>query len=245
MKRLFISLFVFLFCLNLSAQEFWFEAGLKGGAGMSFLYNKNILDDSDWDYALTPMFGAGAKFSCNFGPYHGVFLEALYNKSGQDWKYNIASSTQDFDYSVEWQSIDLYILYRGIRNRTYFEIGPMYSLLQKFEQPALGVGGTAETTDFYESSYFGGAFGFGGYVVGSETFSMGIGIRLNYGFGDVVNDKGFAEGNGFPNPVKDAAYETVEKTNIMSAQFLVEFNFGVGRFAKTACSERFKRIRRR
>jgi hypothetical protein len=243
MKRLFISLFVFLFCLNLSAQEFWFEAGLKGGAGMSFLYNKNILDDSDWDYALTPMFGAGAKFSCNFGPYHGVFLEALYNKSGQDWKYNIASSTQDFDYSVEWQSIDLYILYRGIRNRTYFEIGPMYSLLQKFEQPVLN--GKTETTDFYESSYFGGAFGFGGYVVGSETFSMGIGLRLNYGFGDVVNDKGLAEGNGFPNPVKDTAYETVEKTNIMSAQFLVEFNFGVGRFAKTACSERFKRIRRR
>lgn len=243
MKRLFISLFVFLFCLKLSAQEFWFEAGLKGGAGMSFLYNKNILDDSDWDYALTPMFGAGAKFSCNFGPYHGVFLEALYNKSGQDWKYNIANSTQDFDYSVEWQSIDLYVLYRGIRNRTYFEIGPMYSLLQKFEQPALG--GDTETTDFYESSYFGGAFGFGGYIAGSETFSVGIGLRLNYGFGDVVNDKGLAEGNGFPNPVKDAAYETVEKTNIMSAQFLVEFNFGVGRFAKTACSERFKRIRRR
>ena len=243
MKRTIISLLAFLFCLNLNAQEFWFEAGLKGGGGLSFLYNKNIVDDSNWDYALTPMYGVGAKFSCNFGPYHGVFFEGLYNKSGQDWTYNIATSTNDFDYSVEWQSIDLYVLYRGIRNRAYFEIGPRYSLIQKFEQTALM--GTTETTDFYESSYFGAALGFGGYIAGSETFSVGIGMRLNYGFGDIVNDKGLAEGNGFPNPVKDIAYETEEKTNIMFAQFLVEFNFGVGRFAKTACSERFKRIRRR
>ena len=243
MKRTFFSLFAFLFCLHLNAQEFWFEAGLKGGAGMSFLYNKNIADDSDWNYKLTPMFGAGAKFSVNFGPYHGVFLEGLFNKSKQDWTFNTSASTEDFDYSVEWQSIDLYILYRGIKNRTYFEIGPMYSLIQKFEQPALS--GTTETTDFYESSNIGAAFGFGGYVAGTETFSVGIGIRLNYGFIDMVNDKGLSEGTGFPNPVKDAAYETAEKTNIMFAQFLVEFNFGVGRFAKTACSERFKRIRRR
>ncbi|MEO1257271.1 MAG: outer membrane beta-barrel protein [Bacteroidota bacterium] len=245
MKKFTISLFVFLFCLTLHAQEFWFEAGLKGGVGMSFLYNKNVVDDSNWDYALTPMFGAGAKFSCNFGPYHGVFLEGLFNKSTQDFRYNIASSTEDFDYSVEWQSIDLYVLYRGIKNRVYFEVGPMYSLIQKFEQPLIHNAAASESTDFYENSYFGGVFGFGGYIAGAETFSVGIGVRLNYGFGDIVNDKGLAESNGFPNPVKDIAYETEERTNIMFAQFLVEFNFGVGRFAKTACSERFKRIRRR
>ena len=208
---------------------------------MSFLYNKNIADDSDWDYKLTPMYGAGAKFSVNFGPYNGVFFEGLYNKSTQDFNYNIASSTQDFEYSVEWQSIDLYVLYRGIRNRAYFEIGPMYSLIQKVEQ---GTGGTlAETSNFYETSYFGGAFGVGGYVAGSETFSVGIGLRLNYGFGDVVNSDG--QKVGYPNNVADPGYVTNEKTNIMFAQFLVEFNFGVGRYAKTSCGERFKRVRRR
>src|SRR5690606_39200304 len=128
-----------------------------------------------WGYKLTPMYGAGAKFSVNFGPYNGIFLEGLYNKSAQDFNYNIATSTEDFEYSVEWQSIDLYMLYRGIRNRAYFEIGPMYSLIQKVEQ---GTGGTlAETTNFYKDSYFGGAFGFGGYVAGTESFSVGIGLR--------------------------------------------------------------------
>lgn len=244
MKRTVISLFALLFCFHVSAQEFWFEAGLKGGAGMSFLYNKNVLDDDNWDYKLTPMYGAGAKFSVNFGPYHGVFLEGLYNKSAQDFNFNLAGLTDDFEYSIEWQSIDLYVLYRGIRNRTYFEIGPMYSMIQKFEQTNPLGNNKLETTEFYKSSYLGGAFGFGGYVVGSETFSMGLGLRLNYGFGDMVNDKGLAEGNGFPNPVKSAPYTTDEKTNIMFAQFMVEFNFGVGRFAKTACSQRFKKMRR-
>lgn len=240
MKRTIIALFAFFFCLQLTAQEFWFEAGLKGGAGMSFLYNKNIADDGNWDYALTPMYGGGAKFSVNFGPYHGVFVEGLYNQSQQDWIYNVSTSTEDFDYSVKWQSIDLYLLYRGIRNRTYFEIGPMYSMLQKVEQG--GVEPYNESTDFYEDSYFGGVFGFGGYVVGQETFSVGIGLRLNYGFGDLVNDAG--QKDGYPNLPNDMPYETVENTNPIFAQFLVELNFGVGRFAKTACSQRFKRIRR-
>lgn len=245
MKKQIITLFAFVLCLQLSAQEFWFEAGLKGGAGMSFLYNKNIVDDSDWDYAMTPMFGVGAKFSMNFGPYHGVFLEGLYNKSKQDFIYNLPISSDDFDYSVEWSSIDLYVLYRGIRNRTYFEIGPMYSMIQKVEQgsPNDPMAPTHESTDYYESGYLGGAFGFGGYVIGSETFSMGIGIRLNYGFLDVINQDG--QTLGYPNEAKITPYAATEKTNPMFAQFLVEFNFGVGRFAKTACSERFKRIRRR
>lgn len=241
MKKSILSLLAFLFCLNISAQEFWFEAGLKGGAGLSFLYNKNVVDDNDWDYTMTPMFGAGAKFSCNFGPYHGVFFEGLYNKSKQDFIYNTPISNDDFDYSIEWTSIDLYVLYRGIRNRTYFEIGPMYSLLQKVEQ---GTDGTlTESSDYYKSSYLGGALGFGGYVAGSETFSVGIGMRLNYAFGDIITDDG--QTLGYPNVAKITAYETSEKSNIMFAQFLIEFNFGVGRFAKTACSERFKRIRRR
>ena len=72
---------------------------------------------------------------------------------------------------------------------------------------------------------------------------VGVDLPVFLGAFKEVNDKGLDQ--GFPNPVKDIAYETVEKTNIMFAQFLLEFNFGVGRFAKTACSERFKRIRRR
>ena len=242
MKKILTSLIAIFFCLQLTAQEFWFEAGLKGGIGLSFLYNKNIVDDDNWQYKFTPMSALGAKFSVNFGPYHGVFMEALFNQSKQDFNYNTANSTEDFAYSVKWKSIDTYLLYRGIRNRTYFEIGPMYSLIQKVEQ---GNGGEtfAETTSFYKNGLPGGVFGFGGYVAGAETFSVGMGVRLHYVFGDMVTEAG--QNKGYPTPVADPPYSVMEKTSPLFALFLIELNFGVGRFAKTACSERFKRIRRR
>ncbi len=242
MKKLLLPLFCAFVFTSVNAQEFWFEAGLKGGVGYSFLYNKNIADDNNWDYQFTPMYGVGAKFSVNFGPYNGVVMEGIYNQSQQDFSYKTAASTQDIDYSVKWKSIDTYLLYRGIRNRAYFEIGPMLSLVQEVTQ---GNGGEtfATTTDFYNSTYLAGVLGVGGYIVGTETFSIGIGMRFHYGFGDFVNDAG--QKANYPNPVNDQPYQNAENTSPAFAQFLVEFNFGVGRFAKTACSERFKRIRRR
>ncbi len=242
MKRLLFSLlFAFVFT-SLSAQEFWFEAGLKGGIGTSFLYNKNIADDKNWEYNFTPMFGVGAKFSVNFGPYNGVVIEGVYNQSQQDFNYKTATSMQDLDYSVKWKSIDSYLLYRGIRNRAYFEVGPMLSLVQEVEQGNDGETFTT-TTDFYNSTYIAGVFGVGGYIYGTETFSIGMGMRFHYGFGDLVNDNG--QQNNYPNPVNDMPYQTGENTNPIFAQFMVEFNFGVGHFAKSACGQRFKRKRRR
>ena len=135
---------------------------------------------------MSPMYGAGAKFSVNFGPYHGVFLEGLFNKSSQDFIYNTAASTDDFDYTIEWQNIDLYVLYRGIRNRTYFEIGPMYSMIQKVEQ-ADQTNDFVESTDFYESAYLGAGFGFRRLPDRFRDLLYGAGFPMNYGFADIVN----------------------------------------------------------
>lgn len=239
MKKLLFSLLLAFVFTSVSAQEFWFEAGLKGGYGTSFLFNNNIADDSNWEYEiLSPIVSVGGKFSMNFGPYHGVFIEGLYSQAEQRFKYSNPGSTEDLDYNIKYQSINTYLLYRGIKNRAYFEVGPMFSLIQEVEQGAAEPYNT--TTDFYKSNYLAGVFGVGGYIVGAETFSIGIGMRLHYGFGDIVNDDGVK--NNYPNEV---AYPNAEKTNPMFAQFMVEFNFGVGRFAKTACSERFKRVRGR
>jgi len=240
-KSVFSLLFAFALT-SLCAQEFWFEAGLKGGAGLSFLQNKNIVDDKNWNYTLTPMYGVGGKFSVNFGPYQCIVMEGMLNQSQQDFNYNLSTSTEDLTYSVKWKTVDTYLLYRGIRNRTYFEIGPMYSFVQEVQQGNDGES-LATTTDFYNSNYLAGVFGFGGYIIGAETFSVGVGMRLHYGFGDFVNDDGVK--NNYPNPVNDAPYQTSESTHPIFAQFSIELNFGVGRYAKTSCGDRFRKVRRR
>jgi hypothetical protein len=237
MKKHLLLLLTSLACLTANAQEIWIEAGLKGGFGTSFLLNKNIADDRTYDYKITTMYGVGGKLSVNFGPYHGIAIEGLYNQAGQDFEYQLDGTQGDLENNIDWKSIDAYLLYRYIRNRVYVEVGPMYSLVRSVKQQDNGVELT-DTEDFYEKNYLAGVFGFGGYIAGAETFSVGLGLRLSYGLGDFVSEAG-REG-GYPNPVHQNVYESPKNTHPIYGQFLVEFNFGIGHFAKTSCTERMK-----
>lgn len=233
-----LSLFV---SFSVAAQDIWLEASIKGGYGLSFLKNKNIADDASYKYQLTTAYGIGGRFAVNFGPFNGVSLEAMYNNLGQEYTYNLAGNSTDITNTIEWSSIDAYLLYRYIRNRIYVEVGPMYSLVQGVDQ----MDGSLEimnAADFYEKNLLSGVFGWGGYVAGSNTFSLGIGMRLHYSFSDFVNGDG--QKAGFPNSIKDAPYESYEASNPAFVLFMLEMNFGIGRFARTACHERMKFFKR-
>jgi hypothetical protein len=235
MKKTCFILLALFFTMHLCAQEIWIEAALKGGDGLSFLVNKNIINDNSYDYKLTNSYGLGAKVAVNFGPWHGVSLEAMYNNLGQDFDYYLAGTTGSLRNSIDWKSIDTYLLYRYIRNRMYVETGPVYGVVQPVSQTDNGVALSAPA-DFYEKSYLGGVFGFGGYIAASGTFSVGLGVRLQYGFTDFVNDAG--QKAGYPNPVRQSIYDSPATTHPAFVQFMVEFNFGLGRFAPTSCGQR-------
>ncbi len=237
MKRHLLTIAALLFCLSLSAQEIWLETGIKGGGGTSFLLNKGILDDSDYRYQLTPMYGAGAKVALNFGPFHGIALEGMYSQSGQNFTYQVPATNVDLKNEIQWKSIDAYLMYRYIRNRAYLEIGPMYSLVQSVEQTDNGTE-LLNTDRYYENNYLAGAVGFGGYLAGSSTFTVGLGIRMFYGITNFVNDAG--TDLGYPNPGHSLTYDNIEPTHPVGAQVILEFNFGIGHWAKTSCSKRMK-----
>lgn len=240
MKKILVSFFTFFLVFQLSAQkEIWLEFALKGGGGASFLLNKNLFDDDLINYQITGSYGLGAKFAVNFGPFHGISMEAMYNSLGQDFQYDVPGVGTDLTNEVSWKSIDYYLLYRYITNRVYLELGPYYSTISKVDQNDNGLEG--EVTEFYTDSYLGGAFGFGGYIANAESFSLGIGIRASYGFQDFVNERGM--GLGYPVPARGITYDTYEKSNAAFVQFLVEFNFGLGRFAKAQCSKRMSFFR--
>lgn len=238
MKKILFSLLVFACSLTLDAQEIWLETGVKGGPGLSFLYNKNIADDDTHNYLLSSMYGFGAKFAVNFGPNHGFSLEGLYNQSSQNMEYDNLFSN-DLKNEITWKSIDAYLLYRYTSRSVFLELGPMYSMLQSIEQVDDGELVTpASVENFYTENYLAGVFGFGGLLFQSGTVSGGLGVRLHYGFGDFVSEAG--QGDGFPNPNKTTNYDTVEDTTPIFAQLLFELNFGLGRFAPAGCGQRMK-----
>ena len=236
MKKHYFTLSSLLLCFTLGAQEIWLETGIKGGAGTSFVLNKNILDDKAYNYQFTPMYGFGAKMSLNFGPFHGIALEGMYNQSGQNLEYKQPVTNITYNNEINWKSIDAYLLYRYIRNRAYLEIGPMYSILQSVEQ--LDSGTKLKNPETYYQNYFAGAVGFGGYLAGSNTFTLGLGIRLHYGITNFVSDSG--TDLGFPNPGHSLFYDKIEPTHVAFGQVILEFNFGIGHWAKTSCSKRMK-----
>jgi hypothetical protein len=241
MKKVFLFTILALAAFTTSAQEIWIEAAAKGGYGISFLHNANIIDDDSYNYKITPTYGFGAKLAVNFGPYHGISIDGMYNTLGQDFEYDLAT-VQDNQNEISWKSIDAYLLYRYTRNRVFLELGPMYSFVQEVKQTDAGFE-LANASDFYEQNYLSGVFGWGGYLAGSETFSLVLGMRLHYGLTDFINSDG--QNLGLPNVT--ANYADYKKSRPAFVQVMMEFNFGIGRFAKAQCSKRmqFFRARRR
>lgn len=238
MKKLTLSLAIWSCALSLFSQkEIWLEAALKGGYGASFLVNKNILDDNNHAYQVTPGYNFGGKIAVNFGPFNGIALEGLYSTMGQDFEFD-HPQFGTIENKISWKSIDALLLYRHITNRVYFELGPMYSVVQSVDQMEFDANLEA-AADNYEKNYLSGVLGFGGYVAGTETFSLGLGIRLQYGLTDFVNAEGTKA--GFPTPY--TTYESEAVTRPAFAEFMVEFNFGIGRWARTSCSQRMKFFR--
>lgn len=230
MKRAIFILVIGFFGLNLAnAQELWFDAGIKGGWGPTFLYNQNLVNDASYSQQISTGYTVGGKFGFNFGYIHGITLDAMYAQNEQF--YNIKESVSADDLTVNWNTLDLYVLYRLYRTINYFEVGP------KFSFPNVVRNNNVESTQYYVDNYPSAVLGFGWYVFGRETFTATLGVRVEYALSDIINAEG--KSAGYPaNPIQTTAFEPYYTTNPLIAQVVFEINWGLGYFAKTACAGR-------
>ena len=231
MKRTLFIVLTFLMSFNLSnAQDLWFDAGVKGSWGPTFLYNPNFLNDANYSQQISYGYSVGGKFGFNFGYIHGITFDAMYAQNKQD--YIISDALSDIGtLNVDWKNIDLYVLYRMYKTINYFELGPKFSLINSVRNNGVN------TTEYYNDQYTSAVLGFGWYVFGKETFTATAGVRIEYALNDMVSTDGRAL--GYPvNPVLTTAFQPYKMTNPVVAQIVFEINWGLGYFAKTACSGR-------
>ncbi|MCF8244517.1 MAG: hypothetical protein K9J37_07360 [Saprospiraceae bacterium] len=239
MKKYLLPFFALLLFNQLNAQkEFWFELGAKGSVGLSFLTNKNIIDDDKYTYKLTMMNSFGGKFAANFGHTHSIVVEGMFANLGQDFDYRLVSGGPEATDEIDFKSLNLGLLYRVNMQRNFIELGPVYSKVNSVKHTS-----ESDATKFYEDNYLSGVLGFGAYLTGAETFSLGMGLRFHYTFADLVNDNG--QKTGYPTPSRVPPYPDEATSHFAYAELMLEFNFGVGHFAKTSCSDRFRKMRRR
>jgi hypothetical protein len=224
--------------IHAQKQIVWFDAGLKAQYGATGLYNSAIANASNYDYTISTGYSYGGKIGINFA-YNGLSIDVMKSKATQEFEQNTGSGAQRIT-SVDWESLDIYALFRNAKNLGYFEIGPKISFIDRVED---NVDGSAvERTPSYNKNVYSGVIGFGANILGNDgRFSGILGLRFEYAFSDFVS----AEGKEAFAPLRDASvYSTngYKSSNIAFAGVVFEFNWGIGYYGKAQCGSRSKFI---
>lgn len=225
----------FMMTLAVSAQsQWWFDAGVKGSYGPTMMYDQNVFDDGDYKHAISTGTSFGGRLGFNYGYHVGLSLEYAGATSKQDFNYG---NDDDFN-AFKWKHNDISSLIRYSGNGAYIEAGAKFSSIKKVELDNVD-NGISDATEFFNENYTSGIFGFGSYLLGSELLTLNLGVRIHWGFTDMVNDAGKAA--DYPIVV-EALKEPGNKTLATAAQLQMELNYAFGRFSKEACHNRWKLI---
>ncbi len=223
----------FVASLAISAQsQLWFDAGIKGAYGPTMMYDKNVFDDGDYKHKLTTGHAIGGRLGINFGYHAGISLEYQSATSNQAFELNGALHN-----TFKWKHNDILALFRYSGNGAYFEIGGKYSLMGDVNLTRHTLNTSLDVSDKFNENYKSGVFGFGSYLLGSDLFSLNLGIRIHFSVDDMVNAAGKESNYPF---VDQVLRDPTKKTLATAAQLQAEFNYAWGRFAKAACQDKWR-----
>ena len=229
MKKITLLLLFVSMSFALSAQM-WIELGGKGMWGLRDFYNGNIINDREHTYQLSTGLSYGGNFSLNFADRHGINVEGLLSKYSQNFTH--ITPDPDIESNVSWETFDAYLLYRAYSQGGFFEIGPKMTTVSAIEQTYAGA--PIPTEGFYNDTYYSVAFGFGGFIVGSEFLTLKMGARFEYALTDLVSNAG-QQAN---YPAFYNAFDEYKSTHPFSASLNVELNFAIGGVARAECGRR-------
>ncbi|MBK8623676.1 MAG: hypothetical protein IPN79_18450 [Saprospiraceae bacterium] len=239
MKNILFIIFLFagLNYVHSQKQIVWFDAGLKAQYGATGFYNSAMGNFSDLNYRIGTGYSFGGKIGINFR-YNGLAIDVMYNKASQPFDYTVNDQQTNLQY--DWNSIDVYALFRHAKNLGYFEIGPKISFVDNVSDNLGGV--DQDRSPLYNKNFFSGVIGFGANIIGNDgAFSGILGLRFEYGFTDFVNEDGKTLGAPLINP---AVYTDGYKSTAPAfAGIVFEINWGIGYFAKAQCGARSKFIK--
>ena len=238
MKKHLLVLFSFILLVNFVFSQkgkAWFEAGLKGGGGLSLIVNKNVWDDKK---ACAPSFSAaysyGGRLAVNLSENHQVAFESMWGMRSQQYSFLIDSVQYEKSFKLSINDLALFYRFNG-NNGGYVELGGQMTMISKAtEKNSLGEFDIKNNFQNYTS----GCLGFGGNIVQSGSFTWTAGVRISYSFTDAISNDGGANSD-FTYPLNDPivrkGYSTYKLTKPIAIQVLTEFNFDLGYFAKSNC----------
>jgi hypothetical protein len=240
MRKLLTLSLITVISLN-SYSQAWMDIGLKGSWGLNFLYNKNMLDN-DYTAKFSSGYTFGGKLGWNFNESHEVTFDVMYYQFNQTFKYNQTDSSgkasPEFTRNISFTGMQFYLMYRNNKDGHYVEIGPMLSTISHAkvtDDLPLSPAQDDYAHDFMRTN-FGLAFGFGGYLIGTQNFGITMGFRATYSLTDAVKDDGVTN---FPAFQK---FDTYTVTRPISVMVVMEANLDFAFMAKAKCSNKRKLV---
>lgn len=236
MKKI-IVFCVLLVVTNSVFSQGWLDVGLKGGYGLDFLINKNISDDESHEQKFSFGNVFGGKIGWNFNDDHAVNVDIMYSTFGIDYEYfttsPIDSSKSFYTKKFNYSSLDFLFLYRNVKNTSYVELGPQFSLLKKasFTSDEFSISNETAKSNLVDS-YFSAVLGVGGFIAGGENFRLTLGLRAIYTLNDIISDIGIS--NNYPSGNN---YDSYVKSNPISFMAILELEFDVAFLATSNCKK--------
>lgn len=197
MKKVLLTVIVFLFALSAQAQGF--RIGMSGGINSTWLMNKNVFDQGD-DLDIASSFGgrlgldAIYSFNDKIGLSVGINFISTHN---QKYTGENSSGSYSYDAKTKLNYLDIPILFRlTAQSGPYFEIGPQIGILgsakEDFEEsPNSGDNYTNyNVKNGFNTTNVALILGFGVDIDVLEKLYITTGLRLGYGFSDVTKEYG-------------------------------------------------------
>ncbi len=234
MKKWF-TLIIFMLAISGTKAQPWFDIGIKGGVGTSFMYNFQIFDDQYLSHQFRPGYTFGGKLGFNFIQEHQLTFDILKSSLTQGFNYKLPDVGEKYrEFGIE--SLDMALMYRANKNGTYFEVGPQWSKVSKVKYSDEGGNfiSPLSPNELLNESFISLAVGFGGYIVGTDNFGITTGLRINYTLTDIASESG--RGINFPMLV---AHDP-DPTRNLSIMFVIEMNYDFGYLVSPTCGKRGK-----
>jgi len=187
-KIIFISLFLVISVSVFSQKNKKVQlpyAGVSFSGASTWLINKWVFDKGDeQDIAASFGYSVGAVAGYYFKDNFGVEVNILYN--AHNMKYTGEVFLNKYDSQTSLKFTDIPVLFKAGKE-TYFEIGPVFSFLNKAEYciESNGNKNTKNVKSDFKSSGINVAFGFGVNIEVTKQVFINTGLRLMYGLTDI------------------------------------------------------------
>ncbi len=235
--RFLLSLtFIFIISLNTFSQA-WVDCGLKGGFGITNLVNGNVWNESKIDPLISTGHTYGGKLGLNFNLNYQITVDFLTKSSNQKYLFQPSQNNPKREKKIQYNSFDIPLLFRhNSDNGSFMEVGPQISIL-------MGISETTENNsienrkDYFEATNLGAVFGFGSFIMGNDNTYLIFGLRIHYGFQDLLSQAGGKNSNNyFPiNNEENFEFKNYKPTNPLSGIIYLELNYDLAYLVSSKC----------